>query len=372
MASASELQRRHAALRAAMRAAGYAAVVVAGNTEFQQKGYIRYLADWRLFGGAGHLVFAGDQEPVFFLGLGAQAEWARQLSAVSDTRAVPDKIAAVAAALIDAGCARARIGVVGLDAIMPHGDATRLIASLPEARIEDATDLIESFWGILSTEQLAEVEASHGQVAQVFDAFRTGLRPGRSERDVVADAYRVAVSLGCLEGMIHLSPDAGSGTRPASERVIRADDTIKMFMEFLTPAGYFIELGGCFSFRKPPEAQQRKFDLVARAIAEAMAASRPGMRAGEIVALIRRRYETEGWTITGRRLWDFHGQGMHSLLRPFGLPDSTDEFRANMMINIHPGLLTADGFGVSATSNYVVTPDGGRALGGFRHEWYVL
>lgn len=355
-----------------MHAAGYAAVVVAGNTEFQQKGYIRYLADWRLFGGTAYLVFAGEHAPVFFLGLGAQAEWARQLSAVRDTRPVPDKIAAVIAALTELGCGRERVGVVGLNAIMPHGDATRLIADLPNARIADATDLIESFWGILSAEQLAEVEASHVLVAQVFDAFRAALRPGRSERDVVADAYRVAVGLGCLEGMIHVSPDAGSGTRPATERMVKADDTIKMFMEFLTPAGYFIELGGCFSFRKPPAAQQRKFELVARAIAEAMAATRPGMHAGELVDIIRRRYEAEGWTITGRRLWDFHGQGMHSLLRPYGLPGSMDEFHANMMINIHPGLLTEDGFGVSATSNYVVTLQGGRALGGFKHEWHVL
>jgi Xaa-Pro aminopeptidase len=74
----------------------------------------------------------------------------------------------------------------------------------------------------------------------------------------------------------------------------------------------------------------------------------------------------------GRRLWDFHGQGMHSLLKPFGLPGSQDPIAANMMINIHPGLLTKDDLGISATNNYLVTPSGGLALGQFRHQWHVV
>ena len=74
----------------------------------------------------------------------------------------------------------------------------------------------------------------------------------------------------------------------------------------------------------------------------------------------------------GRRLWDFHGQGMHSLLKPFGLPGSLDPIAANMMINIHPGLLTEDDLGISATNNYLVTPLGGVALGQFQHKWHVV
>jgi hypothetical protein len=63
---------------------------------------------------------------------------------------------------------------------------------------------------------------------------------------------------------------------------------------------------------------------------------------------------------------------MHSLLRPFGLPGSRDPIVESAMINIHPGILTADGLGISATSNYIVTPAGGRPLGGFEHRCQVL
>jgi Xaa-Pro aminopeptidase len=115
-----------------------------------------------------------------------------------------------------------------------------------------------------------------------------------------------------------------------------------------------------------------KFDLVSHTIDSAIRETRPGMVADDLVSLIRREYEKAAVGIVGRRLWDFHGQGMHSLLRPFGLPSSQDPIKAHMMINIHPGILTSDQLGISATSNYLVTEDGGKPLGDFKHRWHVV
>ncbi len=145
-----------------------------------------------------------------------------------------------------------------------------------------------------------------------------------------------------------------------------------MFMEFLTPQGFLIELGGCFSFGEPGPAWRDRFALAAHVIDAAIAATRPGTVADDLVRFIADEMGRSGGKVVGRRLWDFHGQGYHSLQRPFGLPGSQDPIREGMMINIHPGLLTADGLGVSATNNYIVTPNGGRPLGGFRHVWQVV
>lgn len=372
MASPNEIAARTARLRGAMAGQGLDAVVIAGNTEFQQKGYIRYFADWRMYGGTAYVVVPRTHDPVLVMGLGAQAEWAKELSAVPDTRAVLDKIEGVAEAVLAVAAGAGRIGVVGLGTVMPHADAVALRAKLAPREMVDATDLVEGLWCILSAADREEVAASHDAVALVFDAFRDALRPGRTEREIVADAFGTAIRTGCLEGVIHLNHGMGSGTRPATARVVERDDIYKMFMEFLTPGGYLIELGGCFSFKPPPRGWSAKFDLVAQAIDGAVRGTRPGMVADDLVALIRREYDRAGVEIVGRRLWDFHGQGMHSLLRPFGLPGSQDPIAADMMINIHPGLLTADGLGISATSNYLVTQEGGRPLGGFRHRWHVV
>lgn len=372
MASPTEIDRRQRLLKAAMREAGFEALVIVGNTEFQQKGYIRYYANWRLYGGTAYLVVPLLRDPVLLLGLGAQAEWAKELSAIADTRAVPDKIDAVAGLLQETIGAGSRVGIVGMKTILAHGDAQRLAAALPDNPLVDATDLVEELWCLLSPEDLGAVARAHDDVARIFDAFKAALRPGRSEREVVADAYRTAIGRGALEGMIHLNHDFKAGTRPASDRRMDGADVYKMFMEFLTDDGYLVELGACFSFRPPGAAWLRKHALVAEAIENAIAATRPGMVADDVVGVIRRTYEKAGIEIVGRRLWDFHGQGMHSLLRPFGLPGSSDPILENTMINIHPGILTGDGLGISATNNYVVGADGGRALGGFRHQWHVI
>lgn len=318
------------------------------------------------------MVLAPGRAATLLLGLGAQAEWAKELSAVPDTRAVLDKIDGVAAALLDLKPRVSRVGVVGLSTILSNGDAQRLRARLPGIDLEDATDMAEALWCILSDQDLGDVESAHARVSQAFDAFCAALRPDRTELDVVADTYSAAVRLGCLEGMVHLNCDEKSGTRPATGRMIQSSDIYKLFMEFLTPEGYMIELGACLSFRDPGPGWLRKHDLVAQAISDAIRNSRPGMVADDLVQRIRRIYEKSGFEISGRRLWDFHGQGMHSLLRPFGLPGSRDPISANMMINIHPGLLTADGLGISMTNNYIVTPNGGRALGGFQHRWHIV
>ncbi|MFN8724268.1 MAG: M24 family metallopeptidase [Rhodospirillales bacterium] len=372
MASPTEIDRRQQRLRAGMREAGFEALVIVGNTEFQQKGYIRYYANWRLYGGTAFLVVSLARDPVLLLGMGAQAEWAKELSAIADTRAIPDKIAAAAALLKETVGAKATIGIVGMKTILGHGDAQQLAAALPANPLADATDLVEDLWCVLSPEDLGAVARAHDDVARVFDAFKAALRPGRSEREVVADAFQTAIGRGALEGVIHLNHDFKAGTRPAADRRIDADDVYKMFMEFLTDDGYLVELGACFSFRPPGAAWLCKHSLVAEAIENAIASTRPGMVADDVVGVIRRTYEKAGVEIVGRRLWDFHGQGMHSLLRPFGLPGSADPIRENTMINIHPGILTADGLGISATNNYLVGTDGGRALGGFRHQWHVV
>lgn len=188
MAATEEIRNRLRRLQGTMTAEGYSAVVLAGNTEFQQKGYIRYFADWRLFGGSAYMVVPASGDPVLIMGLGAQAEWARDLGAVPDTRAVLDKIEGVCDALRDVTRAGDRVGVVGLNAIVPHGDALRLVAGLDGVALVDATDMVESFWNILSVADTQTVEASHARVARVFDAFRDALRPDRTEREVVADA----------------------------------------------------------------------------------------------------------------------------------------------------------------------------------------
>ena len=366
------LARRRSRALTAAQALGCEALVAAGDTEFNKHGYVRYFTGWRLYGGTGFVVLRPEAEAVFVLGLGAQAEWAADACRGIEVRPVLDKIAAVAEAASVGTTGSARIAVAGLDAILSRGDARRLQDAVGGRTLVDASALVEDQWAALEPVDIAAAEEAHAIVAEAFAAFRSALAPGRTEREVVAAAYGRAAELGCFDGIVNVSVGAGAGTHPATPRRFERGDVVKMFMEFLTPQGYLIELGGCFSFGEPDPAWRDRFELAAHVIDAAIAATRPGMVADDLVRFIAETMTSAGGQVVGRRLWDFHGQGYHSLQRPFGLPGSQDPIREGMMINIHPGLLTADGLGVSATSNYIVTPDGGRPLGGFRHVWQVV
>jgi Xaa-Pro aminopeptidase len=372
MISKKELGRRYTALREAMRSAGYEALVVAGGSDYSMRGYVRYVSDWRLFGGTAYVVFPLEEDPVFVLGPGAQAEWAKDLSAIEDTRAVPDKTEEVGNILKAMGLSQGNIGVVGLKGIMPYGDGKTLMMSLSGARFEDATRLMQDVMIVMSEEEIALAEETHSFVVRVLDRIGEAFAPGRTEREVMAEGIHEAASLGCLDGMAHLSNKAGSGTRPGTDRRIEAGDIIKVFLEFAGPSGFLIELGGVFSFREPPEDKRRKFLTVVKAIDRAAELMCPGVKAGKLCQVIKETYVEDGWKITGRRLWDFHGQGLNSLMPPIGMPGSEEELKENMMLNIHPGILTEDGWGVSVTHNYIVTPQGGRPLGNHKPEWHVV
>ena len=92
MVSNPERQRRYLDIRKAMQQKGFSALIVAGNSETLQRGYIRYLSDWRLWGGTGYMVFLLESEPVLILGKGSQYYWAMQRDWVTDVRAGQNKV----------------------------------------------------------------------------------------------------------------------------------------------------------------------------------------------------------------------------------------------------------------------------------------
>ena len=112
MPSVQEKDRRFAALRTLMRAQGYQALVLSGNAEATQRGYIRYVADWRRWGGKGFVVLPLEGEPLLILGVGSQSYWARRVSWVPAVRAAGDLVAEVVRGIEELGLAEATLGLV--------------------------------------------------------------------------------------------------------------------------------------------------------------------------------------------------------------------------------------------------------------------
>ena len=175
-----------------------------------QRGYVRYVADWRLWGGKGFAVlpFAGD--PVLVLGAGSQSYWATQVGWIDDVRAAPNMLATVSDVIRTLGLAQGRIGVVGLAQVMLYGDVLALHAALPHAHLDDATTAVDDIMALRSAEEIALQTETYRSVAQAHARLETAFEPGRSERAAMAEAVQLLAEHGCLDGIAHLT----HGTRP--------------------------------------------------------------------------------------------------------------------------------------------------------------
>ena len=373
MASPQERDWRFAALRAMMAEQGLAALILGGNAEATQRGYVRYTADWRLWGGKGFVVFPQEGEPTLVLGAGSQSYWSQVTGWIPDVRAAGDMVAEVVKLIHARGLQQAALGVVGLSQVMNYGDGTRLQAGLAEAQLVDATGMVDDVMAVKSEEELALAAETYRAVAQAHATLRAMLAPGKSERAVMAQAVATLAELGCLDGIAHLTNGTRPFFRPPTERIIEEDDIIKVSLEFAGPSGYWVELSGVYSFRPPPAREYRYYQTAVEAIERVKAMLRPGAIGGDVTRTVQATFAEGGWNVTGRGLWEGHLIGLNVIRPPYGLIDNTDVFKENMIFNVHPGLVVDDDqMGIFVQDNLVVTPQGGRPLDVYEHRWHVL
>lgn len=373
MVSIQERQRRMVALSNMMKDQGVQALILAGNAESMQRGYIRYVSDWRLWGGKGFAVIPLAGDPTLILGAGSQSYWSKIVGWIPDVRAASDMAAEVVNVVKSLGLAQASLGLVGMNQVMTFGDVSILQRELGQARLMDATTLVDNVMAIKSDEELALAAETYRAVAQAHETLRATLAPGKSERAVMAQAVTTLSELGCLDGIAHLT----SGTRPyflpPTDRIIGADDIIKVSLEFAGPDGYWIELAGVYSFREPPARELRYYQTCLNAIERVKAMLRPGAVGGDVTRTVEATFAEEGWNVTGRAIWEGHLIGLNVIRPPYGLIDNTDVFREKMLFNVHPGLVVdKDQMGMFIQDNLVVTPAGGVSLDEYDQQWQVL
>jgi len=373
MASLQERDRRMGALRTMMAEQGVEAIVLGGNAEATQRGYIRYVADWRLWGGKGFAVLPLEGEPTLILGAGSQSHWSKIVGWIPDVRPASDMVAEVAGVIQAKGLAHATLGIVGMNQVMTYGDATALQRHLSQARLVDVTSAVDEVMAVKSAEELASAAESYRAVAQAHATLRATLAPGKSERVVMAQAVATLAELGCLDGIAHLTNATTPFFRPPTERIISADDIIKVSLEFAGPGGYWVELSGVYSFREPPARDLRYYQTSLKALERIRAMLRPGACGGDVTRTVEATFAEDGWNVTGRGIWDGHLIGLNVIRPPYGLIENRDIFKANTIFNVHPGLLVdEDRMGMFVQDNLVVTPSGGIPLAEYHHQWHVL
>jgi Xaa-Pro aminopeptidase len=371
--STAELERRWAALRAAMQAAGLDAVV-AQNTNDWLGGTVKWLTDLPAQNGYPRSVIFHADAPMSVVEMGAfgarrdhaggdalhrgVGAWAGTPSFTSVSYTDDYDARLIAAELLHHGTKS--IGMVHPGA-MPHRFVTTIETMMQGvATITDATDLIDGLKAIKSATEIAAIRAAATLQDQVFAAVLGMIRPGLRDLDVTSFAQQVGQSLGSEQG-IFLCGSAPLGQRASflgrhlQGRTLQMGDHLSLLIEINGPGGFYTEIARTFVLGKASQELLEGFAAVHAAQDHSLSLIRPGASCAGI-ATAHDDYMRGRGLPPEVRLYA-HGQGYDMVERPLIRHDETMALAADMCLAVHPGFETDRLFAVIC-DNYLVTETG--------------
>lgn len=377
LTSAEERGRRHDALRAAMTSAGLDALVIAGRGDEFVRGRIQYVSDVFCWAGwcyvvlpaRGAAAYVGD--PLWGTGRAELAGW------LEEFRLTQSPGREVAGILSDLGLRTGAVGIVGLHDAAASAHVQQLRDSAPGVTFSDAADLFDGVRAIKSDEEIGNLRETSMILRKVFAALEAELRPGVPERDVLAEAHRLARQFGCLDGIAILGRPPFRMFGPGRAEPLRSDDSIVIDLEWGGPSGYWLELRRCFSFGAPSEKARRFFEIRREVFEACVDAMRPGAPSTDILAARDAAYARHGMPPVDGLRYSAHGIGVDSLEPPW-VPGKDRILEAGMVVSLHPDAVLEDAAdrallgGISVADNVLVTPTGAVPLTDATVEWVIL
>ncbi|MDC7788889.1 M24 family metallopeptidase [Rhodoplanes sp. TEM] len=376
--SAAEMQRREALVGDMMAAQGLDALIVA---EAMRAGTATgWLTGWPVTAEAVTVVVPGAPRRMFVqhynhLPLARRLAWNTEVL-WGEGSAIGRAAEAVAAATSDLAIkGRASVGVIGR---MPAAEAERLAGRF---RVVDMNRAYAQLRMIKSEEEVRWLSLAAGLTDLAVLAFAERARPGRSERELIAQVQESYLALGGTNFIHYVhstpmdAPDVAVPRQFPSARVLQTGDVLscELSVDFW---GYTGQILRTFFLGTEPDALYRELHAVADQVLDAVLARvKPGTRARELVEASR-GIEDAGFTVIDDLVHGYGGGYLPPVLgtasRPSaGIPDLT--LQAGMALVVQPNVTTRDGTAGVQTGNLVlVTETGWRSLQQYPRGWRVL
>ena len=233
--------------------------------------------------------------------------------------------------------------------------------ALPHARYADASELVDRIKAIKSSEEMALVRRAalmqDGAMKTAFDAVRPGMR----DRDVAAIAQCYSQRNGSENGIyLCASMPLGSptryGQRHMQNRVIEKGDAVALLVEDSGPGGMYAELGRiCVVGAKVPQQMNDELGFVKEARKFTLELLKPGTPSKDIWEQFNGFMRKNGRPEESRLYC--HGQGYDLVERPLIRHDEPWNIAKDMNIVIHPSYLRG-GYLNWLCDNYIVGENG--------------
>jgi Xaa-Pro aminopeptidase len=372
--STKELERRWAAVRAAMTDRKIDVLLMQNNNDFMG-GYVKYFTDVpAVTGYPVTVVFPKDDSMTVVV----QGDFGmeRRLPSEGDGlyRGVKKIVGApyfasanytwaydtelAERALED--CAGATIGLVGL-ATLPVSmlDGLRK-GRLSNAKFTDATDLVDQIKCVKSDEELSFIRRTAALQDAAIEAAFKAVRPGKREIEIAAVAEHVILDGGGEQALLLTCSHAPGAPlywdhRHTQNRVLQAGDMFSLLVETNGPGGFYTEISRTAVLGKATQAMKDEFAFLLQARKFTLDRLKPGASCREIWdgynGFLRQNGKPEE-----NRLY-CHGQGYDLVERPLVRKDEPMRIHKNMNFACHPTWISSGIFN-TICDNFLVGETG--------------
>ncbi len=372
--STTELERRWAAVRAAMEGDGIDVLLMQNNND-HMGGYVKYFTDLPATNGYPRTVVFPRDDHMTTVGQGpfgldreVPPEGDGILRGVKRTLTTPSFASApftrdddpeLAAKALEP-YAGATIGLVGTYQ-MSYATVDYLRRGrFSNTRFVEASDLVDGIKVIKSDEELRLIRATAAMQDAAMEAAFAAIEPGMKDSDVAAVALHAGQTMGSEQG-IYLCGSAPVGTpamfgpRHNQDRVIGDGDVFSLLVENNGPGGFFTELGRTCVLGPVPQEMQDEFEFTLEARRFTLDLLKPGTPSADIWQAYNAFMRDNGRP-EEQRLY-CHGQGYDMVERPLIRFDETMAIEAAMNIVVHPTYAT-DTMLSWVCDNYIIGADG--------------
>jgi Xaa-Pro aminopeptidase len=317
-ADLAERDMRFKRIREAMEQAGLDGLIMAGHASHSHRGYIRYFADWHMWDGDALILIPLVGEPA--LAYAAYSGGDKPAEAwINDVRSAVYPQETIGKVMKERGLTKGKVGIAGLKSIITVGAYETLKDTFPNVEFVDADIVVDRVRMVKSPLEIEQYRDLWTLSKAAAERFIKVLEPGRTQREVVAEATKVLRDGGSFNELILIQ----EGTRRGlpQETPLRCDDIVRFYMENCDVSGHWSEIDIICAFREPTELEQKLMDSELRAYDEICKMAKPGVKLSEMANTFERVLIEDGWKLGEPSFhFDFHGQGMDVIEWPWYSP----------------------------------------------------
>lgn len=337
---APEIRRRYDRLREAMVTGNVDAVLVCGNQYAGFEGAVRYISGFEIVHRYAYVLVPLEGEPT--LVFPREARWIGDKKKTWIANQVwPDVPGKWLCQHFQKSGVK-RVGVVGLDFVMPVRDYRELQGRAELLPFDFQFDMMRA---IKSDAEFSEIRDSMSIILDGFWRLVEGFSPGRTEAEIMAPATQRFVARGAGSRMMNMVLSGSNGSaepffKLPAHRTVETDDLVLCSLEITGSEGYWVEFSRPLIRGKLSPTSERMKEIYP----EAMAAGKRLLREGELASNVHRavteklaRYKFSLGHLSG------HSIGQTMIEHPAIGANTDVVLRENMVFSLHPQVVDEKG-----------------------------